>query len=314
MDYTIYEKDPDYYFSDGNICIAAEKALFRVHRGVLVRHSTVFRDLFDIPRPLSIDGSDNFEGVAVVNLPETSDEVRMLLKFVYGDIPCCQDKNCSGFQNSTFEQVENILRISHKYDVTRSYECGLQHLRQYPSVNDSGQYGVRTPIEWSRYKDPAFLVHLIKLTQLFDRRELDGQLALAYYAMSVVNWETHDQGIIYQQLDPSIISRLASGRSRMLSRSIDIIRPIVEHQCEKNTFYYGDTGNTITMRSTWHEESCRKAKAVVIGTLMSELHRDFAHALVNYCPPEVVPGCEIDLLVHRGVPLIFDSIIKDFGL
>ncbi|KAG9011568.1 hypothetical protein FRB94_008137 [Tulasnella sp. JGI-2019a] len=204
MDYTTYGKDSDYYFPDGNICISAEKALFRVHRGVLARHSIAFRELFDVPQPTH--GFDSFEGVTVVNLPDTLSEIRTLLKFVYGDIACCHRKYCSDFHSISFEKLENILRVSHKYDVKRFLEWGLEHLHQYPSTNDARQYGLITSVEWPQYKDPDFLVRLIKLTRLVDRRELDGQSALAYYEMCFVDWQAHDQGTFLQQLDPSTVS------------------------------------------------------------------------------------------------------------
>ncbi|KAG9026467.1 hypothetical protein FRB95_008839 [Tulasnella sp. JGI-2019a] len=108
MDYTTYGKDSDYYFPDGNICISAEKALFRVHRGVLARHSIAFRELFGVPQPTH--GFDSFEGVTVVNLPDTLSEIRTLLKFVYGDM-WVQSCNARTQQDATADRGFFFLAI-----------------------------------------------------------------------------------------------------------------------------------------------------------------------------------------------------------
>lgn len=41
----------DFWFLDGNIIIVAGKAIFKVHRGQLERHSDIFSGLFSIPQP-----------------------------------------------------------------------------------------------------------------------------------------------------------------------------------------------------------------------------------------------------------------------
>lgn len=51
MNYDFLNKDSEYYFSDGNICITVEGDLFRVHQGPLARQSKVFRDMFECPPP-----------------------------------------------------------------------------------------------------------------------------------------------------------------------------------------------------------------------------------------------------------------------
>ncbi|KAG9017308.1 hypothetical protein FRB93_007422 [Tulasnella sp. JGI-2019a] len=310
MDYTTYARDPVYYFPDGNIYIAVRKTLFRVYRGLLARHSIVFHDLFDIPPPT--DGSDSSEGVAVVNLSDTLSEIRMLLKFVYGDIACCESIYCSEMLEIPFGDLENILRVSHKYDVKRLYGWALENLHQYPSTNDASQSNFLTSVEWWKYKDPDFLVRLIKLTQLVDRQQLDGQSALAYYAMCVVDWQTHDEGYFHQQLDAGIVSQLARGKNRVLSRSVSIMEAIMDHRCKRDTPFHNLDG-TVAMRTTWNENECEKAKAAAIKALMPEVHRDFGHALASYRSPQVMVGCKVASLVRSGVPMIFDPLIEDFG-
>ncbi|RPD57425.1 hypothetical protein L226DRAFT_554217 [Lentinus tigrinus ALCF2SS1-7] len=65
---------PDYYFEDGNLIILVENTLFRVFRSTFTRHSAVFRDLFNLPRPVggSAEGLDDdnplhFSGISAVD-------------------------------------------------------------------------------------------------------------------------------------------------------------------------------------------------------------------------------------------------------
>lgn len=69
-----------YWFEDGNIVLRVEDTLFRVHRGMLSRHSTVFSDMFALPQPemekvkVKEEGESLVEGCSVVGLP--GDKVR----------------------------------------------------------------------------------------------------------------------------------------------------------------------------------------------------------------------------------------------
>lgn len=83
-DHSTYGKDPDYYFADGTICICVEGTPFRVHQGVHIRHSQVFRDMLSVPRPMNggqVD--DEFEDVPVVELNDRAEDMRALFRIMY---------------------------------------------------------------------------------------------------------------------------------------------------------------------------------------------------------------------------------------
>lgn len=70
------------WFEDGNIVLATTTLLFRVHRGLLARHSTVFEDLFSLPQPE--EQVETYEGIPVVELPgDDSEDVKHLLHCIY---------------------------------------------------------------------------------------------------------------------------------------------------------------------------------------------------------------------------------------
>ncbi|KAI0790032.1 hypothetical protein C8Q75DRAFT_763698 [Abortiporus biennis] len=53
-----YKRDEHYYISDGNVVIAVENVLFKLHRSRLDAYSPVFREMWSIPTPTSEGGSE----------------------------------------------------------------------------------------------------------------------------------------------------------------------------------------------------------------------------------------------------------------
>lgn len=122
--------------------------------------------------------------------------------------------------------VESAIRISHKYDTKRFYNWGLRCQCTYPSTEKPS----KDHDEWHNH-DPKFLIRLINLTRLVDKRELDGQAALAYYALSIIQWGDYNQNAIFGEINPIILSRVISGRSKILARNVDLVERIQEHRC-----------------------------------------------------------------------------------
>lgn len=85
------------WFSDGNVVLASGSLLFRVHKGVLALHSTVFRDMFDLPivstgdnddagdpSTLGVISPDLYDGLPMVLLSgDKGEDVAHLLRTVY---------------------------------------------------------------------------------------------------------------------------------------------------------------------------------------------------------------------------------------
>lgn len=44
----------DLWFEDGNIVVAVSDLSFRLHRGVLARHSSIFKDMFQLPQAAEV--------------------------------------------------------------------------------------------------------------------------------------------------------------------------------------------------------------------------------------------------------------------
>ena len=74
----------DLWFDDGNVVIATSDLSFRLHRGVLARHSSVFKDMFQLPQS---DEAPTVAGCPVVQLQhDRGADLVMLFTLLYDGI------------------------------------------------------------------------------------------------------------------------------------------------------------------------------------------------------------------------------------
>ena len=76
------------YLSDGNIVLRAVKSpgayvLYRVHRSLLSKHSSVLESMLDLPCNASTN--ETYEGVPVVTMHDSAEDLESLLKLLYGE-------------------------------------------------------------------------------------------------------------------------------------------------------------------------------------------------------------------------------------
>lgn len=81
------------WFSDGSVVLATDLYLFKVHKGVLSLHSSVFKDMFELPSIMdggvaggigTGEGQEMHEGLPLVTLAgDKGEDVVHLLRRVY---------------------------------------------------------------------------------------------------------------------------------------------------------------------------------------------------------------------------------------
>lgn len=69
---------PTLYFDDGNIILRTGGTLFCVHKSVISKHSTVFRDLVQ-----QGPNHDRFRGLLQVTMEESREDLECLLNVIY---------------------------------------------------------------------------------------------------------------------------------------------------------------------------------------------------------------------------------------
>ncbi|KAJ3994534.1 hypothetical protein F5050DRAFT_465556 [Lentinula boryana] len=150
------------WFEDGNIILVPQEEArssepsksekppvgFRVHRGVLSRHSEVLRDMFELPQPDAMYDNDSevsrYEGCQVIVMYDIPIELSNLVKALYDGVT---------FHNRSvddFFYLAGILRLSTKYFITHLRTQAVKHLTQTWSYDLKGHdtmldLAIRTP-------------------------------------------------------------------------------------------------------------------------------------------------------------------------
>ncbi|ESK95724.1 hypothetical protein Moror_12453 [Moniliophthora roreri MCA 2997] len=139
-----YERG-DPWFEDGNIILITQdppNTAFRVHRGVLSRHSEVFQGMFELPQPEATSNSAiDYQVVPMYDLPV---ELSNLVKALYDG---------ASFSNRSirdFFYVAGILRLATKYFIGHLRVQAIHHLAQTWTYTLEGHdnmidLAVRTP-------------------------------------------------------------------------------------------------------------------------------------------------------------------------
>ncbi|KAH9950657.1 hypothetical protein B0H21DRAFT_503581 [Amylocystis lapponica] len=119
-----YERG-DPWFEDGNIVLLTDPTgvAFKVHRGVLARHSEIFQSMFQLPPPTQTD-VEMLDGCQVVRMYDVPAELSSLIKALY-DGAMFHNRSADDF----FE-VAGVLRLSTKYFIAHLRAQAIKHLSQ----------------------------------------------------------------------------------------------------------------------------------------------------------------------------------------
>ncbi|GBE89310.1 hypothetical protein SCP_1503180 [Sparassis crispa] len=115
-------KDDEFWFTDGNIVLITRNVAFRVHQGVLSRHSDVFRDLFTVPQPAV---QERMFDSPVVRLSDSASDLRHLLRVLYDGRRFYLMRE----DRLPFAAVEALVRLGQKYEIQDLREQGLVLLK-----------------------------------------------------------------------------------------------------------------------------------------------------------------------------------------
>lgn len=78
----------EFYYHDGNICLAAGPTVFRVLKSQLAAHSNLFRDMFTIPSPpasteLINGGQETYDSAPLVRVDDAPEDLQALFRFLW---------------------------------------------------------------------------------------------------------------------------------------------------------------------------------------------------------------------------------------
>ncbi|KAH9922851.1 uncharacterized protein BXZ73DRAFT_51163 [Epithele typhae] len=115
------------WFEDGNIVLLVvdtdsdTTVAFKVHRGVLARHSEIFQSMFEIPSP-TLENVEMADGCQVVRMHDRPTELSALIRALY-DGASFLHRGIEDFYN-----VAGILRLATKYFVAHLRREAIKYL------------------------------------------------------------------------------------------------------------------------------------------------------------------------------------------
>ncbi|KAJ3566114.1 hypothetical protein NP233_g7202 [Leucocoprinus birnbaumii] len=171
----------DPWFEDGNLVLITQETptAFRIHRGVLARHSDIFQDMLDFPKPET--DAESYEGCQVVCMYDHPTELSNLVKALY-DGPTFQIKCLDDFF-----YVAGILRLATKYFITNLRLQAIRFLAQTWAYTLEGHdQMVETALQTPAVGDLSYpYVHPLHILNLAREAEIQIIVPSALYFLSL---------------------------------------------------------------------------------------------------------------------------------
>ncbi|KAF9034378.1 hypothetical protein BJ165DRAFT_1513506 [Panaeolus papilionaceus] len=121
------------WMDDGNIVLQADQTQFRVHKSMLSRCSSVFKDMFSIPQPTD-EISEADRGCAVVHLHDSATDVAYLLTAIYNHQ---YSDNPVHPPFTDINKLSALLRLANKYDIPSIRQNMILRIdAEYPTCFD----------------------------------------------------------------------------------------------------------------------------------------------------------------------------------
>ncbi|EDR01759.1 uncharacterized protein LACBIDRAFT_333018 [Laccaria bicolor S238N-H82] len=208
------------WFDDGSVVIQAEQTQFRVHRSMLSRHSSVFRDMFSVPQPPG-DQEPVIEGCSIVHVSESSLDWKNLLTLMYDNLRAYRSDD-----PMPISLIAVMLRLGKKYDMEHFLKEAVARLQyEFP----------RNLSDWDSICDQPFLkiapsgdLVLLDITILAREARIQSILPLAYFLFCRGEEQMKQVFLIYDTeygtkaiAPPDLQKILVLGREGMLRGIMD---------------------------------------------------------------------------------------------
>ncbi|KAH7905914.1 hypothetical protein BJ138DRAFT_1105594 [Hygrophoropsis aurantiaca] len=110
------------YLSDGNVVLSAPNSsghhvLFRVHRSLLAKHSSVLETMFDLPCDASTN--ETYDEVPLVIMHDSAEDLATLLEIMYGE------------RHLSFQRLDPETPNIHKSVLSLSTKYGMDRMRNH---------------------------------------------------------------------------------------------------------------------------------------------------------------------------------------
>ncbi|KAI0316944.1 hypothetical protein OF83DRAFT_1283765 [Amylostereum chailletii] len=220
---------PDVWMDDGNIVLqtteGATHTMYKVHKSTLAHTSGFFRALFYGSKDALEAGSEHYEGVPVLAMPDDADDVREWLMAIYSFRPLhrlvtqTDHRIVSRFP----DPFDSLLRIATKYECEALREsCVRLLMQEFPTKLEDWDDRERVALEMTHDEAWSDPMHIIRLATDCD---VPDALPLAFYdAATLIELEGDNR----RELELSLLTSadlvaLIRGRSQLRSRFLRFV-------------------------------------------------------------------------------------------
>ncbi|KAF8184218.1 hypothetical protein BJ912DRAFT_1043786 [Pholiota molesta] len=270
---------PDLWFDDGLLVIQASSVRYRVHRTILCKHSSIFRDMVAMPQPGGPSDDENtFEGCPLVRLPDSPDDLSALLEAIYGYPDFfreLQDELEDSFEKFV-KPLSGILRLSIKYEFQAMRKEAIQVLENLSPIELDEFKNRCTPldVEWGEdYYVIEEKERLFSIIELAKSCGLMQFLPSALYRLSCLLAPDGSQDHLFiesSKIDERLKSWCLSGRTRLSTQIAfmnDKVSPscMKEHKKEMSQFASAKpkTASTLFNKIEWPTTQSRCHKCIL---------------------------------------------------
>ncbi|RDX48999.1 hypothetical protein OH76DRAFT_1351456 [Lentinus brumalis] len=163
-------RDEEFWYEDGTIILVARNVQFRVYKGVLADHSSVFADMFSLPQPASTLASTTSAECPVVHLEDSPEDLRHVLRALLPKKSALVD---FAAERPTFHEISAQARLGHKYQIDTLFERSLSYLKTcFTTDFDARQRWLtgnrysQVPVEWGGHGDKVFAIGVVNIARL----------------------------------------------------------------------------------------------------------------------------------------------------
>ncbi|RDX51174.1 hypothetical protein OH76DRAFT_1417533 [Lentinus brumalis] len=173
------QRDGSFWFEDGNIVVVAQQTAFRVHKGVLSRHSDTFSGLFTVPQPS--EGAEQIDGCPVVRISDSAHDFDHLLRVLYDGLKFFSEPG----NRLSFDCLSALARLGHKYELPQVLSASVNRLKAVFTTDFAvwKQHKFLRPLCTPSYELPIILYpkNCVEAISLFRTLGHPEMLPIAFY-------------------------------------------------------------------------------------------------------------------------------------
>ncbi|KAH9900671.1 hypothetical protein C8Q73DRAFT_675165 [Cubamyces lactineus] len=171
-------RDKDYWFEDGNIVLVARGISFKVYKGLLAEHSSVFRSMFLVAQASPQPAEQSVDGCPVVYLDDAPEDLRQFFKFIF---PLGSSIRLNQGPAIDIDMLAALIRLDHKYELPSLHQQAVSFLSTYYTTNFDAWADGANATHW--HPEPIHAITAISIARLTNTPSI---LPTAFYQLATL--------------------------------------------------------------------------------------------------------------------------------